>query len=104
MLLHGVPKTGYHWRHLVPKLTARYTVVVPDLRGPGDSAHPADGFDVATMGDDTAALMAHLGHGSCELSPGPAPHLGALLRLLRSCRRVTVWGPSSTPARPKTPT
>ncbi|MER6815415.1 alpha/beta hydrolase [Spirillospora sp. NPDC000708] len=62
VLLHGVPKTGYHWRHLVPKLTPRYTVVVPDLRGLGDSAHPADGYDSATMGDDVAALMAGLGH------------------------------------------
>lgn len=62
VLLHGVPKTGYHWRHLVPKLTPRYTVVVPDLRGLGDSAHPADGYDSATMSDDVAALMAGLGH------------------------------------------
>ncbi|MGI5326100.1 alpha/beta fold hydrolase [Actinomadura nitritigenes] len=61
VLLHGVPKTGYHWRHLVPKLTPRYTVVVPDLRGLGDSAHPADGYDSATMSDDVAALMARLG-------------------------------------------
>ncbi|MFC7327474.1 alpha/beta fold hydrolase [Marinactinospora rubrisoli] len=64
VLLHGVPKTGHHWRHLVPRLTARYTVVVPDLRGLGDSARPADGFDCATMSDDIAALMAHLGHHS----------------------------------------
>lgn len=64
MLLHGVPKTGYHWRHLVPKLTGQYTVVVPDLRGLGDSARPADGYDSATMSDDIAALMAHLGHAS----------------------------------------
>ncbi|MFF5007273.1 alpha/beta fold hydrolase [Streptomyces phaeochromogenes] len=64
VLLHGVPKTGYHWRHLVPKLTGQYTVVVPDLRGLGDSARPADGYDSATMSDDIAALMAHLGHAS----------------------------------------
>ncbi|MGO4422078.1 alpha/beta fold hydrolase, partial [Streptomyces sp. MCAF7] len=64
VLLHGVPKTGYHWRHLVPKLTPHHTVVVPDLRGLGDSAHPADGYDSATMSDDIAALMAHLGHES----------------------------------------
>ncbi|MUN36711.1 alpha/beta fold hydrolase [Actinomadura sp. NEAU-AAG5] len=64
VLLHGVPKTGYHWRHLVPRLTERYTVVVPDLRGLGDSARPADGFDSATMADDIAELMAHLGHAS----------------------------------------
>ncbi|MER5303789.1 alpha/beta fold hydrolase [Streptomyces lasiicapitis] len=64
VLLHGVPKTGYHWRHLVPRLTPRHTVVVPDLRGLGDSDHPAGGFDSATMSDDIAALMAHLGHDS----------------------------------------
>jgi pimeloyl-ACP methyl ester carboxylesterase len=62
VLLHGVPKTGYHWRHLVPKLTPHHTVVVPDLRGLGDSARPAGGYDSATMSDDIAALMAHLGH------------------------------------------
>lgn len=64
VLLHGVPKTGYHWRHLVPRLTAAHTVVVPDLRGLGDSGHPADGYDSATMADDVAELMAHLGHAS----------------------------------------
>ncbi len=41
VMLHGVPKTGYHWRHLLPRLTSQYGVVVPDLRGLGDSAHPA---------------------------------------------------------------
>ncbi|MDA2806762.1 alpha/beta fold hydrolase [Nocardiopsis suaedae] len=62
VLLHGVPKTGYHWRHLVPRLTPHHTVVVPDLRGLGDSARPAGGYDSATMSDDIAALMAGLGH------------------------------------------
>ena len=64
VLLHGVPKTSYHWRHLVPRLTEEYTVVVPDLRGLGDSAHAPDGYDSVTMSDDVAALMAHLGHDS----------------------------------------
>jgi pimeloyl-ACP methyl ester carboxylesterase len=63
LLLHGVPKTSYHWRHLVPLLTDRFTVVVPDLRGLGDSDHPADGYDSATMSQDVAELMAALGHG-----------------------------------------
>ncbi|GAB3443950.1 alpha/beta fold hydrolase [Streptomonospora sediminis] len=62
VLLHGVPKTGYHWRHLVPHLTTDHTVVVPDLRGLGDSAHPDGGYDSATMSDDIAELMARLGH------------------------------------------
>ena len=62
VLLHGVPKTGYHWRHLVPKLTPHHTVVVADLRGLGDSTRPAGGYDSATMSDDIAELMTHLGH------------------------------------------
>ena len=62
VLLHGVPKTGYHWRKLVPLLTLTHTVVVPDLRGLGDSSHPPDGYDCATMADDVAALMASLGY------------------------------------------
>ena len=62
VLLHGVPKTGYHWRHVLPRLSPTHTVVVPDLRGLGDSGHPADGYDSATMSEDIAALMASLGH------------------------------------------
>jgi len=64
VLLHGIPKTGYHWRHLLPLLSDRYTVIVPDLRGLGDSDHPAGGYDSATMSDDIAALMAKLGHAT----------------------------------------
>lgn len=64
VLLHGVPKTSYHWRHLIPELSAQYTVVAPDLRGLGDSDHPAGGYDSATMSDDIAALMSGLGHDS----------------------------------------
>ncbi len=62
VLLHGVPKTGYHWRHLLKRLTPHHTVVVPDLRGLGDSARPAGGYDSVTMSEDVAELMAHLGH------------------------------------------
>ncbi len=62
VLLHGVPKTSYHWRLLVPLLTDRYTVVMPDLRGLGDSDHPAAGYDTVTMSEDIAQLMAGLGH------------------------------------------
>ncbi|WP_345718819.1 alpha/beta fold hydrolase [Kineosporia mesophila] len=62
VLLHGIPKTSHHWRLLVPHLTPDHAVVVPDLRGFGDSSHPVDGYDVATLADDIAALMATLGH------------------------------------------
>lgn len=37
VLLHGWPETWYEWRHIMPALTKDYTVIVPDLRGLGDS-------------------------------------------------------------------
>ena len=64
VLLHGVPKTSYHWRFLLPRLSAEYTVIAPDLRGLGDSDHPVDGYDMATMSDDIAELMMKLGYHS----------------------------------------
>ena len=62
VLLHGVPKTSYHWRFVLPLLSAEYTVIAPDLRGLGDSDHPPGGYDTATMSDDIAELMMKLGH------------------------------------------
>jgi hypothetical protein len=50
-LLHGVPKTSYHWRHVIPLLTPHYTVIAPDLRGLGDSQHPKDGYDMRNMAE-----------------------------------------------------
>ena len=62
LLLHGVPKTSYYWRKVLPLLTPHHTVVAPDMRGLGDSEHAETGYDMATIADDFAALMAHLGH------------------------------------------
>jgi len=61
-LLHGVPKTHYHWRHVIPLLTPHFTVIAPDLRGLGDSEHPTLGYDMANMGRDIAELATLLGY------------------------------------------
>ena len=37
VLLHGWPETWYEWRHVMPALAKNHTVIVPDLRGLGDS-------------------------------------------------------------------
>jgi len=59
-LLHGVPKTSYHWRHVIPLLTPHYTVIAPDLRGLGDSQHAPGGYDMRTMAEDIAQLATAL--------------------------------------------
>jgi haloacetate dehalogenase len=45
LLLHGYPQTHLMWRKLAPRLAAEFTVVIPDLRGYGDSSKPPAGPD-----------------------------------------------------------
>jgi pimeloyl-ACP methyl ester carboxylesterase len=61
VLLHGGLQTGEGMRHLAEQLALDGDVLVPDLRGRGDSECPADGYDPATMAEDVAALIEHLG-------------------------------------------
>lgn len=66
VLLHGFPQTHYMWREVARQLADQHTVVVPDLRGYGESDKPAeDGADTyskRTMGDDVVAVAGALGH------------------------------------------
>lgn len=62
VLLHGWPQTWYAWRHVIPALAARYTVIAPDLRGLGASSKPDGGYDTNTVAQDIHALVEHLGH------------------------------------------
>lgn len=41
LLLHGYPQTHIEWRKIAPELAKNYTLVIPDLRGYGDSSKPA---------------------------------------------------------------
>ena len=43
LLLHGFPESHVSWHKIAPRLAERFTVVVPDLRGYGDSSKPPDG-------------------------------------------------------------
>ena len=45
LLLHGYPETKrIWWRNIAPLAAAGFDVIVPDLRGCGDSSLSADGF------------------------------------------------------------
>ncbi|MEO1190543.1 MAG: alpha/beta hydrolase [Pseudomonadota bacterium] len=59
LLLHGWPQTWYEWHLVLPHLTAAgYRVIMPDLRGLGDSGRPAGGYDKKTVATDIWQLMA----------------------------------------------
>jgi len=61
ILLHGVLQSGEGMRHLAEQLSLDREVLVPDLRGRGDSDRPEGGYDPATMADDVAGLIDRLG-------------------------------------------
>jgi len=64
VLLHGWASTSYMWRHVMPQLVARgHTVLAPDIRGLGDTAKPATGYEKAIVAEDIHALVAKLGLG-----------------------------------------
>ncbi len=57
LLLHGAPQSHISWRMVAPKLVAAgHTVVVPDLRGYGDSSKPDGGADHAPYSKRAMAL------------------------------------------------
>jgi len=67
LLLHGWPETKrIWWRNIAPLAKAGFEVIVPDLRGFGESDLPPDGFqDVPSHARDLHALVHHqLGHES----------------------------------------
>ena len=73
LLLHGYPQTHLAWRHVAPRLAARFTVVVPDLRGYGASSAPADDaghtvYAKSAMAADMVAAMASLGFARFALA------------------------------------
>jgi len=66
LLLHGAPQSHVSWRLVAPKLAAMRTVVVPDLRGYGDSSKPPDGenhanYSKRAMALDQVEVMKHFG-------------------------------------------
>lgn len=63
VILHGVLQAGEGMHYLGDMLAAWCEVIVPDLRGRGETEQPADGYEPATMAADVAALLDTLAIG-----------------------------------------
>ena len=85
VLWHGFLSTGYAWRSVAPALAdTGLAVLVPDMRGYGDSDKPpgVEGYDARALAEEARALVAQIGFGR----GGPVVHaahdMGALPALL----------------------
>jgi haloacetate dehalogenase len=66
LLLHGYPETHAMWRKVAPRLAEQFTLVIPDLRGYGDSSKPPAGpgfaaYSKRALAQDQVETMAALG-------------------------------------------
>lgn len=74
LLLHGYPQTHLCWHKVAPALAGQgFRVVLPDLRGYGDSDKPAAGpgsaaYAKRAMAADMVGLMGALGHDRFDLA------------------------------------
>ena len=69
LLLHGYPQTKIMWRKMIPILSKRFTLVLSDLRGYGQSDKPKSDNEHITyskrqMARDQVFLMRELGYKS----------------------------------------
>lgn len=61
VLLHGYAQTSHMWNPIMPLLARNHAVIVPDLRGAGESSKPESGYDKKNMAVDIHELVTALG-------------------------------------------
>ncbi|MDQ3781548.1 MAG: alpha/beta hydrolase [Actinomycetota bacterium] len=69
LLLHGHPQTHMMWHRVAPRLSDQFRLVIPDLRGYGESSKPPttddhEPYSKRAMAQDFVRLMDQLGHES----------------------------------------
>jgi len=85
ILWHGFLSTGYAWRAVAPLLAgAGFRVLIPDLRGFGDSDKPEgkQGYDARSLAEEGRALVNAIGFGAGKPLIHAAHDMGALPALI----------------------
>ena len=85
ILCHGFLSTGYAWREVATALVgAGLAVLVPDMRGYGDSDKPdgVAGYDARALAQEMRALVAEIGFGDDRPMVLAAHDMGALPALI----------------------
>jgi pimeloyl-ACP methyl ester carboxylesterase len=91
VLLHGFGDTGDMWAPLAAKLVANHTVIVPDLRGMGLSAHPDTGYTKKNEALDIAGVMDALKVQKADLVTHDIGNMVGYALAAQFPARITKW-------------
>jgi len=91
VFLHGFGDTGDMWAPIAAKLVADHTVIVPDLRGMGLSAHPEDGYTKKNEALDIAGVMDALKVDKAQLVTHDIGNMVGYALAAQFPARITKW-------------
>ena len=91
VLLHGFGDTGDMWAPIAAKLVADHTVIVPDLRGMGLSAHPDTGYAKVNEARDIAGVMGTLKVDKAQLVTHDIGNMVGYALAAQYPARITKW-------------
>ena len=91
VLLHGFGDTGDMWAPLAALLAKDHTVIVPDLRGMGLSAHPDTGYTKKNQAVDIAGVMDALKIQKADLVTHDIGNMVGYALAAQYPARITRW-------------
>jgi pimeloyl-ACP methyl ester carboxylesterase len=91
VLLHGFADTGDMWGAAAAALAKNHTVIVPDLRGMGLSAHPEAGYSKKNQAVDIAGVMDALKINKADLVTHDIGNMVGYALAAQYPKRVTKW-------------
>jgi pimeloyl-ACP methyl ester carboxylesterase len=90
-MLHGFADTGDMWAPVAAVLVKSHTVVVPDLRGMGLSAHPDTGYTKKNQAVDIAGVMDALKIDKADLVTHDIGNMVGYALATQYSARITKW-------------
>ena len=91
VMLHGFGDTGDMWAPAAAVLAKDHTVVVPDLRGMGLSAHPDTGYTKKNQARDIAGVMDRLKIEKADLVTHDIGNMVGYALAAQFPARITKW-------------
>jgi pimeloyl-ACP methyl ester carboxylesterase len=96
LLVHGMAGSSATWKHVIPALAQRFTVVAPDLLGHGESGKPRRGeYSLGAQANFLRDLLQVLGHERVSLvgqSLGGGIAMQLAYQFPERCERLVLVG------------